>query len=271
MSNEQLVRIAKDLRLKVLEDIYRTKKGHIGGTFSAIELLVYLYYGDYGLRHFVDNLDYGNRDRLVIGKGHACLALYNIWEDIHMLEKIKIEKYGQNDCELGCQLNLNTNGVEYNTGSLGHAIGITSGMALAAKLNGKRYFSISLIGDGECSEGSIWEAIEFAGQQELNKMMCIVDFNRLGVTREINMEGGEEALKKRAMSYGWHCNIIDGHNFEEIEWVMRARGIQTKPSMIIAKTIKGKGVSFMENGIKWHHSVPSEEEYVLAKKELEIK
>lgn len=263
-----LKRKAREIRLKVLDDIYRSKKGHIGGTYSALDLFVYLYYGFYGLRHYVDGASYEDRDRLVIGKGHACLALYNIWEDLGIIKKGLIDKFGDNGSFLSGQLNINTDGVEYNTGSLGHAIGIASGMAMAGRMDDKRYHSIALIGDGECSEGSIWEAIEFAGKQKLNRLMCIVDFNRLGVTEAVDMDGGEEALKERTMSYGWHCNIINGHNFREIDWVMRARRVQVKPHMVIAKTIKGKGISFMENGIKWHHSVPSEEEYKIAKKEL---
>jgi len=267
MIKRELIKKAKSLRLKVLEDIYRAKKGHIGGTYSALDIFVYLYYGDYGLRHYIDSQPYENRDRLVVGKGHACLALYNIWEDIGIIEKGLVDDYGSNGSLLSGQLNINTNGVEYSSGSLGHAIGIASGMAMAGRMDKKRYHSIALIGDGECAEGSIWEAIEFAGKQKLKRLICIVDFNRLGVTEVLDND--EELLRERVMTYGWDCNIIDGHDFDKIEWVMRARRIQPKPHMIIAKTIKGKGISFMENGLKWHHSVPSEEEYQTAKKELE--
>jgi transketolase len=232
-------------------------------------MFVYLYYGQYGLHHYVDNFTYEDRDRLVIGKGHACLALYNIWEDLGIIKKGLMDNFGNNGSFLSGQLNINTNGVEYNTGSLGHAIGIASGMAMVGRMGKKDYFSIAFIGDGECSEGSIWEAIEFAGKQNLNKLMCIVDFNRLGVTEVINIDGEEETLQTRVLSYGWDCDIIDGHDFDQIEVVMKERTEQQKPIMVIAKTIKGKGISFMENGIKWHHSVPSEEEYIMARKELE--
>lgn len=265
---QKLINKSRELRLKVLENIYKAQMGHIGGTYSALDLFVYLYYGKYGLRHYVDDCPYKYRDRLVVGKGHACLALYNIWEDLGIIEKGLIDEYGKDGAFLSGQLNIDTNGVEYNTGSLGHAIGIASGMALAGKIENKRYHSIALIGDGECAEGSIWEAIEFAGKQKLKKLICIVDFNRLGVTEVLDND--EYLLKERVMSCDWQCAIIDGHNFDEIESVMRSRRIQQKPFMVIAKTIKGKGVLFMENGLKWHHSVPSEEEYVVAKKELEI-
>ena len=267
MNVEKLTKIAKELRLKVLEDIYRAKQGHIGGTYSALDLFVYLYYGDYGLRHYVDSQPYENRDRFVIGKGHACLALYNIWEDLGIIEKGLIDEFGNNGSFLSGQLNINTNGVEYNSGSLGHALSIACGMAMAGRMDKKRYHSIALIGDGECAEGSIWEAVEFAGKQKLKRLICIVDFNRLGVTEVLDDD--EEELRKRVMTYGWACNIIDGHDFDKIEWVMRSRRIQPQPHMIIAKTIKGKGVSFMENGVKRHHSVHLEQEYCIAKKELE--
>jgi transketolase len=267
MKKEELEIKAKELRLKVLEDIYRAKKGHIGGTYSALDLFVYLYYGDYGLGHYVNNKPSDYRDRLVVGKGHACLALYHIFEDIGKLPKHLLKEYGDNGCVLGGQLNIDTEGVEYSTGSLGHAIGIASGIAMACKMDNHEYHSVALIGDGECAEGSIWESIEFAGKQKLNNLICIVDFNRLGVTEVLDND--EELLKRRVESYGWNCVVIDGHNFDDIDWVLKHRGSQCKPWMIIAKTIKGKGVSFMENGLKWHHSVPSDEEYEIAKKELE--
>ena len=268
MKNEKLIIKARELRLKVLEDIYRSKKGHIGGTYSVLDIFIYMYYGDYGLQYYTDNKKYENRDRLIVGKGHACLALYNIWEDLGIIEKNLINEYGNNGSFLGGQLNVNTLGVEYNTGSLGHAVGIASGIAIACNLDKKKYFSIALIGDGECSEGSIWESIDFAGQQKLNKLMCIVDHNKLGVTDFINNIKDVEILKRKFELFGWNCFIINGHDFEEIEWIFFNRRLTEKPIMIIADTIKGKGVSFMENGIKWHHSVPSEEEYKIAKKEL---
>ena len=265
---EKLRKISKELRLKVLEDIHRSKMGHIGGTYSALDLFVYLYYGDYGLRQYAEqDVLFEDRDRLVIDKGHACLALYNIWVELGLLAQWDLDKFGDNGAFLSGQLNINTPGVEYNTGSLGHAIGIASGMAMAGRINNKDYYSIALIGDGECSEGSVWEAIEFAGQQQLDKLFCIVDFNRLGVTDFVGVE--EEDLRRRVESYGWHCNIIDGHNFLSIESAFKMLQDIEKPYMAIARTTKGKGISFMENGVKWHHSVPSEEEYLIAKKELE--
>ncbi len=269
MNEKQLIKIARDLRLKVLEDIYRSKKGHIGGTYSAIDIFVYLYYGDYGLRHYVDTVSYEDRDRFVVGKGHACLALYNIWENLGIFRE-DIKTYCENGSYLSGQLNINTPGAEYNSGSLGHAMGIASGIALANKMDKKSYKVFALIGDGECSEGSIWESFLFASQYKLNNLIGIIDYNRLGVTDVVEYSDEVGSLEDKISSFGWLCKNIDGHNFNEIEKTFKESidNKTNKPIMVIANTIKGKGVSFMENGIKWHHSVPSNEEYILAKKEL---
>lgn len=261
---------AKTIRQRVLRDIYKCKKGHIGGTYSCIEIFVYLYYGKYGLNFKPENPKWSERDRLVVGKGHSCLALYNIWQDLGIIDKKKLDEYGQNGSYLSGQLNIDTPGVEYNSGSLGHAIGIACGMALAAKMDKKDYRVFSLIGDGECYEGSVWESLLFASQNKLDNLIGIVDCNRLGVTDIVEYTEEVGSLKDKIKAFGWACESINGHNFKEIEEVLK-NSISNKtnrPTMIIANTIKGKGVSFMENGIKWHHSVPTKEEYLLAKKEL---
>lgn len=265
-----LFKKSREIRLSVLENIYKSKHGHIGGTYSAIDIFVYLYYGEYGLKYYTDGSLYEDRDRLVVGKGHSCLALYNIWIDKGIIDADLINDYGANGYHLGGQLNINTSGVECNSGSLGHAIGIASGMAIAGRIDNKKYFSIAFVGDGECSEGSIWESIDFAGQQKLNNLLCIVDYNRLGATDFVEHVGNIDSLVKRVETYNWDCKYFDGHDFEEIELVLKNRFYLDKPMMLIANTIKGKGISFMENGIKWHHSVPSEDEYITAKRELEI-
>jgi len=260
-TKKRLQQKAKKIRLDVLKDIYKSGKGHIGGTYSCIDLFVYLYYGKYGLKYSLINSQLDNRDRLVVGKGHACLALYNMWCDLGMMDIETLKKYGTDGSYLGGQLNINTRGVEYNTGSLGNAIGIVSGMALAAKMNNKSYFSIALIGDGECSEGSIWESFEFASSNNLNNLICIIDCNRFGVTDLATYSSDTKILMNRIKAFGWDCYEIDGHDFVEIEKVMEKRNNFLKPTAVVANTIKGKGVSFMEIGTKWHHSVPTQDEY----------
>ncbi|MFH1387082.1 MAG: transketolase [bacterium] len=258
---------AKRVRKEVLETIARTGKGHIGGTFSCMDILVALYYGDI-LKIDNKNQKWEGRDRFIIGKGHACLALYHIWVDLGILEKKRLDSYGQNGASLGGQLNLDTPGVEYNTGSLGHALGIGAGIALAAKMDKKKYKVFVLVGDGECSEGSIWESIMFISQLNLNNFVGIIDRNRLGVTASVEEENGSGRLEDKLKACGWEVKNINGHSFEESLAVFKGIGKLKRPLMVIADTIKGKGVSFMENGLKWHHSVPTKDELKLARKEL---
>jgi transketolase len=256
------------IRKEVLEAVARTGKGHLGGTFSCTDILTALYYGGI-LRFDAKNPKWPNRDRLIIGKGHACLALYNILVDLGFFDKSRLEEYGSNGSSLGGQLNIDTPGVEYNTGSLGHALGVGAGMALSAKMDNKNYKTFVLIGDGECDEGSIWESIMFISQKKLNNLIGIIDRNRLSVTDIIEEDDGSGRLEDKLTACGWKCLVINGHSFEEIINAMSNLENLEKPLMIIADTIKGKGVSFMENGIKWHHSVPTKEELEIARKELQ--
>lgn len=263
---EELKNKANWVRRQVLETVALTGKGHIGGTFSSTDIFVALYYGDI-LRFDPKNPKWSDRDRFVIGKGHACLALYNILVDLGFFDISRLKEYGNNGSSLSGQLNIDTPGVEYNTGSLGNALGIGAGMALAAKMDNKNYRTFALIGDGECAEGSIWESIMFASQQRLNNLIGIIDRNRLSVTDVVEDDEASK-LDKRVRACGWKCLVIDGHSFEEILAAFKGLDKLEQPLMIIANTVKGKGVSFMENRIKWHHSVPTKEELDLARKEL---
>lgn len=251
-------------RLQVLKTVMKTKKGHLGGTYSCIDILTALYYGV--LKYDVENPDDPDRDRLIIGKGHACLGVYNVLVDLGFIDSSLLDEYGTNGSYLGAQLDMKIPGVETNTGSLGHAIGIAIGLALAAKMDNKKYKSYALVGDGECDEGSIWESVMFAGQNQVSNLVAIVDRNWQSVTEILNKEDEISSLEDRFAASGWHVVTIDGHDFSEI---FAALEITTdKPLAIIADTVKGKGVSFMESGVKWHHSVPTKEEYAQALLEL---
>lgn len=263
----KLKKKANLIRLRVLETVFNTGKGHIGGTFSCTDILVSLYYGKI-LRVNPQNPKWDERDRLILGKGHACLALYNILVDMGFFDMCRLREYGRDGSSLGGQLNIDTPGVEYNTGSLGNALGIGAGMALAAKLDGKSYRVFAIVGDGECAEGSIWESIMFASQHRLNNLIGIVDRNRLSVTDIIEEDDGSGRLDGKLRACGWKCVEIDGHSFKEILAAFTVDNLN-QPLMVIANTVKGKGVSFMEDGLKWHHSIPTREEFELAKKELE--
>ncbi len=261
-----LERRSKWVRLHVFESAVRAKKGHLGGTFSCTDLLVALYYG--GIMKFdPKNLKWTERDRFLIGKGHACLALFHIWENLGMLDGSELANYGANG-GLGGQLDMSIPGAEHNTGSLGHVIGIGAGLAMAAKLDGRHSKTFAMIGDAECDEGSIWESIMFASEHGLSNLICIVDRNRLSVTDVVEDDRGSGKLEDKLRTCKWDCRVIDGHSFDAILGAFSNLDALDKPLMIIADTVKGKGVSFMENGIKWHHSIPTKEETLIARAEL---
>lgn len=263
---DELKKKANWVRRQVLKTVVETGKGHIGSTFSCTDILVALYYGKI-LRVDPNNPKWDERDRLILGKGHACLALYNILVDLGFFDISRLQEYGRDGSSLGGQLNIDTPGVDYNTGSLGHALGVGAGMALAAKLNNKNYRVFAIVGDGECAEGSIWESIMFASQHRLNNLIGIIDRNRLSVTDIVEEDDWSGKLDGKLKACGWKCIDIDGHSFEEILSTLSLKSLD-RPLMIIANTVKGKGVSFMEDGLKWHHSIPTREEFELAMKEL---
>ncbi len=266
--HEDLAKRAKLIRRQVLEAVFENGMGHLGGTFSCTDILVSLYYGEI-LKVDPKHPKWDGRDRFVLGKGHACLALYNILVDLGFFDISRLQEFGKNGSSLGGQLNIDTPGVEYNSGSLGHALGIGAGMALAAKLDNKDYRVFAMVGDGECGEGSIWESVMFASQHRLNNLVGIVDRNRLSVTDVIEEDDGSGRLDDKFRACGWECIVIDGHSFEAILTAFSVLDKLKQPLMIVANTVKGKGVSFMEDGVKWHHSVPTREQFELAKNELE--
>jgi len=257
---------AASVRLQVLEAGVAGGMVHFGGTYSCTDLMVALYYGG---QFNLDpkNPNWAERDRLLIGKGHACLAIYAILLDLGLISQESYDSYGT-DGGLGSQLDISIPGVEYNTGSLGHVLGIASGIALAAKLDSKDYRSYALMGDAECYEGSIWEAIIFAGEQGLGKLVGIIDRNKLSVLENLEDQAFFKAFPISADAFGWECYEIDGHSFPEILAALDKAQTATRPVMIIANTIKGKGVSFMENELKYHHGLPAAAELDAARQEL---
>lgn len=265
----ELEKKAAEIRLRVLEDAVRAGKGHLGGSFSCVELLVSLYYGGF-LNISPNDPKNPDRDFFIMGKGHACLTLYPILNDLGFLSEQRHLEYGENGSSVGGQLDISIPGVEYNTGSLGHALGLCAGFAFGSKNSGRKNRSIALLGDAECDEGAIWEAILFAAEHKLNNLVCIVDRNRLSVTKVIESEVVFGGFKEKMNLFDWDCIEIDGHNFNEIFNAFQQHENSSRPLMILANTIKGKGVSFMESVTKWHHSVPSEKEVELARKELKI-
>ncbi len=256
---------SQQLRLQILQIADKKRMGHLGGTFSCVDLLVALYYGNI-LRIDSQNPQWQERDRFILSKGHACLALYPILIDLGFMHQ-DINTYCE-DGGLGAQLDVGMSGVDWNTGSLGHALGVCCGLALAAKLDNSNRRAYTVLGDAECAEGSIWEAIAFAGEHKLANLVGIIDRNRLSVTEVLDDDSFFKAYPALLESLDWTCLVIDGHSFFAIMSALRMAIASSKPTMILANTIKGKGVSFMENKIKWHHAMPSTEEISQAKKEL---
>ena len=256
--------MAKSIRLQALEATFRAGAGHLGGTFSCVELLVYLYYN---MLEIKDDPRDPLRDRFILSKGHACLALFPILVDLGFMKQEQFDTYGE-DGGLGGQIDISMPGVDWNTGSLGHSVGVCAGMALAAKLDKQDFCAYTVIGDAECVEGSVWEAITFAGDHQLDNLVCIVDRNRLSVTDVLGDDTFFRGYPKALQQLGWRCFEMNGHSFEDMDRVFYEVNLSSRPSMIIANTIKGKGVSFMENDAKWHHGCPTKEQMEIARKEL---
>lgn len=261
---------ANSVRIQVLEMIASAGKGHIGGTFSCIDILVTLYYG--GVLRFVNPQDpnWNKRDRFILSKGHSAAALYAILADLGYFPISELYNYQKEGCILTGHPHKRIPGIEADTGSLGHGLGIGAGLALSAKIDKKDFLTVVLLGDGECYEGSVWEAAMFASHHKLNNLIGIVDKNGICSIDFIKDCLEIEPLEDKYRAFGWDAISVDGHSFQDLISVLSSVRIRKsdKPLMIIAQTIKGKGVSFMENNPKWHHSVPKGAEAVAAMQEL---
>ncbi len=270
MNSAELKKKANWLRRQILQIVVNSKRGHIGGSLSCIEILVALYYG--GVLCFEPrNPNWPDRDRFILSKGHSCVALFPILADLGFFPLSVLDSYCKNGCMLGGHPDRNVPGVEANTGSLGHGLGIAAGLALAAKVDRKQYMTIALLGDGECYEGSVWESAMFAAHHQLNNLVVIVDRNRQCVTDYTEDCIRLEPLADKWKAFGWEIQIIDGHSFDELMDTFRDFRSRKfiSPLVVIANTIKGKGISFMEKSIQWHHSVPQGEELEEAIRQLQ--
>jgi transketolase len=251
--------------------VHRAKSSHIGTNYSAAELLAVLYGKILRVDHSIPA--WPDRDRFILSKGHGCAALYAVLAERGFFPLTWLDTFYQNGSLLaGHVTHTNVPGVEVSTGSLGHGLSIGAGMALAAKRDAKGYRVFVLLSDGECDEGSTWEPILFAPQHKLDNLIAIVDYNKiqsLGSVKEV-MDLDPFADKLRA--FGWGVREIDGHNLEEIEEALtQVPYVPNRPSCVIAHTVKGKGISFMENELLWHYRSPQGEEFEAALAELKTK
>ncbi len=243
--------------------------GHLVSSFSCTDILVALYYGGI-LRFNPANPGWEERDRFIISKGHGAIALYPILADWGFFPVDELAKFCCGNSLLGAHPDHYIPGIEVVTGSLGHGLGIAAGLALAAKMDGQAYKVIALLGDGECYEGAVWEAAMFASHHQLNNLTGIIDRNGLSVTDFTEKSLKLDPLDDKWRAFGWDTVTINGHNFKEILGALkdfRCRS-SAKPLVIIANTVKGKGVSFMENNPLWHTLFPTGEQIEMARVEL---
>jgi len=263
-----LENIANKLRLHVVEMTYAARSGHPGGSLSAADMIAALYFKF--MKHDPSNPSWDERDRFVLSKGHVAPVLYAALaeagyfpvEDLLTLRKMGSKLQGH-------PVRGKVPGVEMSTGSLGQGLSMACGIALAGKMDGKDYKTICMLGDGELQEGQNWEAAMFARQAGLTNLIAIVDRNRLQITGDTEGAVGLEPLPEKWKAFGWNVIIIDGHNMRQIlEALDKAAAAKARPTVIIMKTVKGKGVSFMENNAGFHGKACNDEEQAKAVEEL---
>jgi transketolase len=244
--------IAREVRKDILKMTSNVNSGHPGGSMSVVDIIVTLYY--YKMRHNPENPKWEKRDRFVLSKGHVCPALYSVLARCGYFPVEKLFEFRKLGGDLQGHPDMNkTPGIEISTGSLGHGIGAAVGMALALKLDKSDSRVYCVIGDGEAQEGSVWEASMAASHYNLDNLVVILDNNNLQIDGPVDEVMSIYPATEKWKAFGWHVVEINGHDFDEIKRALdEADSIKYKPTMIVAKTVKGKGVSFMENRAEWH-------------------
>ena len=270
-SKKELSVLAAKVRKGALEGIFNAKSGHPGGSFSSAEIFTYLYFREMN----IDPTDpqKADRDRFVLSKGHCAPGLYATLALRGYFPQEELKSLRHTGALLQGHPDMKTiPGVDMSSGSLGQGVSCACGMAMAAKLDNKDYRVYTLLGDGECEEGQVWEAAMFAGHKKLDNLCVIVDYNGLQIDGPIGKVGGPEPFDKKFEAFNFEVITINGHDFDEIEKALQyARTVKGRPCAIIAKTVKGKNVSFMENDAEWHGKAPNKEEYEKAMAELDAK
>lgn len=261
--------IAKKIRKDIIQEVYSGKSGHPGGALSCADILTVLYFNQMNINPEEPKAE--ERDRFILSKGHASPALYATLAERGYFDKNELTTFRNLNSKLQGHPDMNkVPGVDMTTGSLGQGLSIANGMALSSKLNKDGFRVYCLLGDGEIEEGEIWEAAMTSAHYKLDNLCVIVDNNNLQIDGEIGKVMSPYPIDEKFASFGFEVFTIDGHNFKDIlEAFNKAKSIKGKPTAIIAKTIKGKGVSFMENEAGWHGKAPNDEEYERALKELE--
>ena len=257
-----------EIKLGALEGVYSASSGHPGGSLSISDILAYLYFE--AMNVDVSNPKWEDRDRLVLSKGHTAPGLYAALAAKGFIPKEDLKTLRQADSYLQGHPDMkHTPGVDMTTGSLGLGISAACGMALSAKITGKSYYTYAILGDGECEEGQVWEAAMFAAHKKLDNLCIFVDFNGLQIDGPVTEVVDPTPIDKKFEAFKWNVIVIDGHDFEQIDAAVKAaHACEGKPTAIVCNCVKGKGVSFMENNVKWHGSAPNKEQYEQAVAEI---
>lgn len=264
----QLQRIANHVRQGVIEGVYHAKSGHPGGSLSIADTLTYLYYNE--MKVDPANPKWEERDRLVLSKGHCCPALYSVLAEKGYFDKSELKSLRHVGAMLQGHPDMkHIPGVDMSSGSLGQGISAACGIALAGKLKKADWRVFTILGDGEIEEGQVWEAAMFAAHHKLDNLVAVVDNNNLQIDGPIDEVCSPYPIDKKFESFHFHVINIDGNDFDEIKRAFdEARATKGMPTAIIAHTVKGKGVSYMENSVGWHGKAPNDEEYAVAMEDL---
>ena len=269
-SKRALEIFALKIRMGIIEGTYNAKAGHPGGSLSAADVFAYLYEKE--MRYDAKNPKWEDRDRFVLSKGHCAPGLYAALANKGFFPVEDLKTLRHIDSYLQGHPNMNTvPGIDMSTGSLGQGVSVAVGMANAAKYMNKDVNVYTLLGDGEIEEGQVWEAMMFANQYKLDNLCVIIDSNGLQIDGACSEVMSAEPIDEKVKAFGFDCVVIDGNDFDELEKAFNAFHNSDKPFAIIMKTVKGKGVSYMENQVGWHGKAPNEEEYNIAMAELNAK
>ncbi len=265
---KRLVAAATRIRMDIVEGTFHAKSGHPGGSLSIADVLAYLYTKE--MRVDPQNPQDPARDRLVLSKGHAAPALYGALAEKGYFDRAEIQKLRHIGAMLQGHPDMKgTPGVDMSSGSLGQGVSAAVGMALGAKLDKAEYRVYTILGDGEIQEGQVWEAAMFASAKGLDNLCVIVDNNDLQIDGPVREVNNPHPIPEKFAAFGFRVIVVDGHDFEQLEMALAgARTTKGQPTAIIMRTVKGKGVSFMENQVGWHGSAPNQEQYDAAMAEL---
>lgn len=267
-SIRELKEIVVNVRRGIIDAVYSAQSGHPGGALSCADILTDLYFNEMNIDPSNPKME--DRDRFILSKGHASPAIYSVLANRGFFPVEDLRTFRKTDSYLQGHPDLNkVPGVDMTSGSLGQGLSVANGMALAGKLDNKNYYVYVVMGDGEIAEGQIWEAAMSSAHYKLNNVIAFVDFNGLQIDGNVTDVMNVTPIKEKFDAFGWNTLEIDGHNFNEIQNAIAcAKECKDKPTVIVAHTVKGKGVSFMENDYGWHGKAPNDEEYTKAMEEL---